>query len=112
MALHDVFLYVGPGQPTTVGRAPRGGLGGLQEGGAPEQGPYDAILVNGGVEQVSPAILDQLKDGGRIAALFLEGALGVVRIGHRIGGHVNWRYGFNALAPLLPDFRRERGFAL
>ncbi|WP_347139736.1 protein-L-isoaspartate O-methyltransferase [Paracoccus sp. SSK6] len=80
--------------------------------GAPKQGPYDAILIGGGVEEVPAAILDQLKEGGRIVALFLEGALGVVRIGHSIGGRVNWRYGFNALAPLLPGFQRERGFAL
>lgn len=80
--------------------------------GAPGQGPYDAILINGGVEHVPPAILGQLKDGGRIAALFLEGALGVVRLGHAINGRVNWRYGFNALAPLLPGFQRQRGFAL
>ena len=53
-----------------------------------------------------------MKDGGRIAALFLEGALGVVRLGHAINGRVNWRYGFNALAPLIPRFRRQRGFAL
>lgn len=80
--------------------------------GAPGQGPYDAILVNGGVEQVPAAILEQVKEGGRIVAPFLEGALGVVRIGHRIGGRVNWRYGFNALAPLLPGFAQARGFAL
>lgn len=80
--------------------------------GAPKQAPYDAILIGGGVEEVPPAILAQLKEGGRIAALFLEGALGVVRIGHCINGRVNWRHGFNALAPLLPGFRRERGFTL
>lgn len=80
--------------------------------GAPEQGPYDAILIGGGVEDVPQAILDQLKDGGRIAALFLEGVLGIVRIGHRINGRVNWRYAFNAQAPLLAGFARERGFAL
>lgn len=81
--------------------------------GAPEQGPYDAILISGGgVEQVPEAIQEQLKEGGRIIALFLEGALGVVRIGHRLNGRVNWRYGFNAQAPLLPGFERARGFAL
>lgn len=80
--------------------------------GAARQGPYDAILVGGGVEQVPGTVLDQLKEGGRIAALFLEGALGVVRIGHKLNGRVNWRYGFNAQAPLLPGFERERGFTL
>lgn len=80
--------------------------------GAPRQGPYDAILIGGAVEEVPPAILEQLKEGGRIAALFSEGTLGVVRIGHRLNGRVNWRYAFNAHAPLLPGFAKERGFSL
>lgn len=80
--------------------------------GNAKQGPYDAILIGGAVEEVPVAITDQLKEGGRIAALFLEGNLGVVRIGHRINGRVNWRYAFNAYAPLLPGFGRKRGFSL
>lgn len=80
--------------------------------GAPGQGPFDAILVDGGVEEVPAPILAQLKDGGRIVAPFREGALGVVRMGHRLNGRVNWRYGFNAMAPLLQGFERQRGFAL
>lgn len=77
-----------------------------------KQGPYDAILIEGGVEEVPAAIIDQLKEGGKIAALFVEGSLGVVRIGHRLNGRVNWRYAFHAHAPLLQGFERERGFCL
>ncbi|WP_378946176.1 protein-L-isoaspartate O-methyltransferase [Paracoccus sp. R86501] len=80
--------------------------------GAPKQGPYDVILIEGAVEEVPPAILDQLRDGGRIAALFREGNLGVARIGHRLNGRVTWRYSFNANAPMLPGFERVRGFSL
>ena len=80
--------------------------------GAPKQGSYDVILIGGAVEEVPPAIVEQLKEGGRIAALFLEGALGVVRIGHNLNGRVSWRYAFNAHAPLLDGFSRERGFSL
>lgn len=80
--------------------------------GAPKQAPYDAILINGGVEDVPEAILSQLKEGGRIAALFLESALGVARIGHCHGGRIVWRYAFNAGAPLLPGFERARSFSL
>ncbi|MDP5305918.1 protein-L-isoaspartate O-methyltransferase family protein [Paracoccus spongiarum] len=85
--------------------------GALAEG-APKQGPYDAILIGGGVEAVPDTITGQLKEGGRIAALFLEGSLGTVRIGHCLGGRVNWRYGFNAHAPLLAGFAATRGFSL
>lgn len=80
--------------------------------GAPQQGPYDAILIEGGVEQVPQAILDQIKDGGRIAAIFMEGALGEARVGYRTGGRVSWRFAFNATAPLLPGYLAERVFAL
>lgn len=80
--------------------------------GMPRHAPYDAIIVEGGVETVPDAVLAQLRDGGRIAALFMEGGLGTVRIGTMRGGHVNWRYAFNAAAPVLPGFARDRAFTL
>ncbi|MBE0555306.1 MAG: protein-L-isoaspartate O-methyltransferase [Rhodobacteraceae bacterium] len=80
--------------------------------GAPKHGPYDVITVQGGVEVLPPAILDQLKDGGRIGVIFMEGPLGVARIGHKEGGRVTWRFAFNATAPVLPGFDAKRGFAL
>ena len=80
--------------------------------GAPDHGPYDVIVIEGGVERLPDGILDQLKDGGRIACLFIEGALGVVRIGYRIDGHMSWRADFNAGAPVLPGFERQSAFAL
>lgn len=80
--------------------------------GAPKHGPYDVITVQGGVEQMPDAILAQLKDGGRIGAIFMEGALGTVKIGYKEGGRMTWRFAFNAAAPVLPGFAAERSFAL
>jgi len=80
--------------------------------GSAKHGPYDVIIIEGAVEAVPQAILDQLKEGGRIAALFIEGALGTVRIGHKIDGDVTWRYAFNASAPLLPGFKASKSFML
>ncbi|MBC7132766.1 MAG: protein-L-isoaspartate O-methyltransferase [Roseovarius sp.] len=80
--------------------------------GAPEHGPYDVIVLEGAVEHLPEAITDQLKEGGRIACLFAEGPLGVVRIGYRIDGRMNWRYAFNAGAPVLPGFERRAAFTL
>ena len=85
--------------------------GTLSEGAA-KHGPYDAILIQGGVETVPAAIEAQLKDGGRIGAVFMEGALGVCRIGHMVDGKISWRFAFNASAPVLPGFERERAFTL
>lgn len=80
--------------------------------GAPEHGPYDVIIIQGGVATVPDALTDQLKEGGRMACLFMEGALGVVRIGYKIDGALTWRFSFNASAPVLPGFAKEPAFAL
>jgi len=37
--------------------------------GAPADGPFDAILLSGSVAEVPPALLAQLKPGGRLAAI-------------------------------------------
>jgi protein-L-isoaspartate(D-aspartate) O-methyltransferase len=85
---------------------------GLLTEGAAQHGPYDAMLIEGGVEQVPDALLEQLKDGGRIGCVFMEGALGVVRIGYKIDGDVTWRFAFNASAPVLPGFAKKAAFTL
>ncbi len=80
--------------------------------GASKSAPYDMICIQGGVEQVPEALTAQLKDGGRIVAVFLDGALGMVRVGHFIDGAISWRFAFNGTAPLLPGFAAEKAFAL
>jgi protein-L-isoaspartate(D-aspartate) O-methyltransferase len=80
--------------------------------GAAKSGPYDVIMLQGAVEQVPDALLEQLRERGRIAAIFAEGALGVVRIGTKIDGTVNWRFSFNAGAPVLAGFEKATSFAL
>lgn len=80
--------------------------------GAAQHGPYDVIMIQGGVEQVPDALIAQLKEGGRIGCVFMEGALGVVRIGYKIDGDVTWRFAFNASAPVVPGFAKQAVFTL
>lgn len=80
--------------------------------GAAEHAPFDVILIEGAVEEVPEAIAAQLKEGGRIACLFQEGQLGVVRVGIKSGGTISWRFAFNAGAPVLPGFTKTRAFSL
>lgn len=86
-------------------------IGPLSEG-APQHGPYDVIIIQGGVAEVPSAITDQLKDGGRIASLFMQGALGEVRIGYKRGNQISWRAAFNAGAPVLRGFEKQAAFQL
>lgn len=80
--------------------------------GAEEHGPYDVIIIQGGVSHLPQAIISQLKEGGRIACLFMEDALGEVRIGYKMDEHISWRRSFNAGAPVLNGFERHIGFQL
>ena len=80
--------------------------------GAPQHGPYDVLIIQGGVAHVPDALLAQLKDGGRAACMFMDGALGEVRIGHKMDGKVAWRMAFNAGAPVLDGFEKHGAFQL
>ncbi len=85
--------------------------GSLAEG-SKKSGPYDIIILQGAVQEVPDALIAQLREGGRIACVFAEGALGVVRIGRKLDGVMNWRFSFNAGAPVLPGFEKKTVFAL
>ncbi len=87
-------------------------VAGALAAGAKSDGPFDIIIAQGAVEVVPDAVLNQLKEGGRIAAIFMSGALGTARIGYKLDGVVSWRSIFNATAPILPGFEAERGFVL
>lgn len=80
--------------------------------GAAKHGPYDVVIVQGGVQDVPAALTDQLKEGGRIACLFMNDALGEVRLGHKRDGIVSWRMVFNASAPVIRGFEKDSVFTL
>ncbi|MCA3461172.1 MAG: protein-L-isoaspartate O-methyltransferase [Rhodobacter sp.] len=80
--------------------------------GAAKHGPYDVMTLQGAIETLPQALSDQLKEGGRIGCVFMEGALGVARVGYKVDGVVTWRFAFNATAPVLPGFELRRGFVL
>ncbi len=85
--------------------------GTLNEGAA-RHSPYDAIIIEGGINELPTAIAAQLREGGRIICLFMEGALGTVRIGYKIDDRINWRFAFNASAPVIPGFETVHTFVL
>lgn len=80
--------------------------------GAPKAAPFDAILIEGGIERLPDAIADQLRDGGRIVCIWVDGPLGEVRLGVKSDGRISWRGVFNATAPVLAGFDRKPAFTL
>jgi len=80
-------------------------------GGDPVHGPYEVIFINAAVEQVPDALRDQLKDGGRLVAIFADRGAGQCRVLTRAGAGFSERYIFDANAPVLPAFAKAPSFS-
>jgi protein-L-isoaspartate(D-aspartate) O-methyltransferase len=78
--------------------------------GAPDAGPFGAILVNGTVETRPQALLDQLADGGRLTCVVGRGRAAKATLFVRSGDAVGARPLFDAAAPVLEAFKAEAGF--
>lgn len=84
--------------------------------GYPGEAPFNVILINGAVEEVPQALLDQLAEGGRLATILRQPTAAVAdTFGHaylyeKAEGWVSGQFEFSGGAPLLPGFARPRGF--
>lgn len=78
--------------------------------GAANHGPYDVIFVNGAVERVPHAWLDQLKPTGRLGVFTSVDGTNTARVFTRAGDAVGDRPVFDATAPILPGFEAPKAF--
>jgi len=78
--------------------------------GAPSEGPYDIIVIDGAVEELPAALVGQLAEGGRLVTGLVE--RGVTRLcsGRKSGS----AFGLASLADMemvvLPGFAKPEGF--
>lgn len=72
--------------------------------------PYDFILIDGAVETVPQAIIDQLADGGELAAGVLDDGVARLGVGRVIGGAFGISFYADAASAMLPGFAKPRGF--
>lgn len=75
------------------------------EKGAPEDAPFDCILINGAVEERPSGLLEQLADGGRLACLSRDGNTTRALLYMKSGSGIGHRALFDASAPALVAFR-------
>ena len=81
------------------------------ERGAAKKGPYDVIIIDGAVEQVPQALIDQLTPGGRLATGVVENGVTRLAVGRRSGTGFGLIAFADADAVVLPGFARPREFA-
>jgi protein-L-isoaspartate(D-aspartate) O-methyltransferase len=81
--------------------------------GAAVEAPYDVVVLEGSIATAPDALLDQLKDGGRLVAVTRgASALGEATIWRRLGRSYDRWTAFDAAAPLLPGFELTPAFTL
>jgi protein-L-isoaspartate(D-aspartate) O-methyltransferase len=85
-------------------------VAGPHTAGLAGEGPFDAILLHGAIEEPGAGLLDQLKDGGRLVAVAREGGVGKATQWRRLGGTFDRRAVFDASAPLVPGFEPRPAF--
>ncbi|WP_019014824.1 protein-L-isoaspartate O-methyltransferase family protein [Elioraea tepidiphila] len=88
-------------------------VGGPVTDGWAAEAPYDVILIEGAVETIPEAIPAQLVEGGRLVTVEASGRPGVLGVAVRlvrVAGTTTRLPLFDAGTPVLPEFRRRRGF--
>ena len=83
---------------------------GSLEKGQPEGAPYDQILIDGAVEYIPDAIIEQLADGGRLGVAITDRGITRLTVGRKAGDAFGTLSVGDAGVPALPGFQRPRAF--
>ena len=75
-----------------------------------KQAPYDAIVINGMIEELPSEFEKQLAEGGRLAAVVLTEGVGRAALFLKTGGVLGRRDLFDAHVAPLPGFQKPSGF--
>ena len=99
--------------PSLVAAGKQLGVGIIEaplEGGFAKGAPYDLILIDGAVETIPDAIIDQLADGGRLGTALVDRAITRLVVGRKAGGAFGILSFGDAGVPALPGFSRPKAF--
>ena len=81
------------------------------DAGHKDGAPYDLVVIDGAVEFIPDGIVEQLADGGRLAAALAEGGITRLIVGQKVAGAFGYlSIGDAGVAP-LPGFTKPRGFS-
>lgn len=72
--------------------------------------PYDLILIDGAVEFIPDALVEQLAEGGRLGAALIERGVTRLVVGRKAGGGFGYLSIGDAGVAALPGFTRPRAF--
>ncbi|WP_420902568.1 protein-L-isoaspartate O-methyltransferase family protein [Sphingobium algorifonticola] len=83
---------------------------GTLAGGAPANGPYAVIIIDGAIEEVPGALVEQLGDGGRMATGLIDKGVTRLAIGRKSGDAFGLTHVADIEMVVLPGFARPKTF--
>ena len=78
--------------------------------GSRKGAPYDHILIDGAIEYIPDAIVEQLADGGRLGTALVDRGVARLIVGRKAGGAFGYLSIGDSGVPALPGFTRPRAF--
>lgn len=78
--------------------------------GAPDHAPFTLVIIDGAIEALPQAIVDQIAEGGRIITGIAEGAVRRLSMGYKRSGAVAFRAFADTEIAALPSFVRAKEF--
>ena len=96
--------------PALIARAQVTTVEGPLAAGWPADAPYDLIYVDGAVEQIPDAIVDQLAEGGRLVGAIDQRGVTRLVIGRRAAGGFGVDFFADVETALLPGFAPAPAF--
>ena len=79
--------------------------------GCPEQGPFNAIIIEGSIDEVPLKILDQLDSDGRLIAMINDQEVSKVIQYQKKNNAFTERFLFSCSAPKLKSFNKRKSFS-
>jgi len=79
--------------------------------GCSEQGPFNAIIIEGAIDEVPSKILNQLEHNGRLIAMINDNEISNVIEYQKKNNTFTERFLFNCSAPKLKSFDKRKSFS-
>ena len=76
-----------------------------------DQSPFDAIIIEGAIQEVPQNILDQLDNGGRLLAIIKEDDICSAKLFRKNENLINEERLFNCSVPVLNLFKKKNSFS-
>jgi protein-L-isoaspartate(D-aspartate) O-methyltransferase len=111
MGLHVTALECSPGLAAIAREQGIEVTEGPLETGLSIAAPYNQILIDGAVEVIPDAIIDQLADGGRLVTALIDRGISRLVVGRKTGGAFGTLSFGDAGVSALPGFTRPKEFS-